>query len=630
MASAFISRRAFLARAGATALVAGLSLRGQERRLPNVVLIYTDDQGYADAACQGAAYPTPNLDRLAREGVRFTDFYSPYASCSPSRAGLLTGCYPPRVGMNHVLNPNSRTGLNPEETTIADLLKPLGYATACVGKWHVGHHPQFLPTKQGFDEFFGLPYSNDMWPVGYDGVSKAKAQYPALPLIEGDQAIETIDNLAEQGELTTRYTERSLDFIRRNRNQPFFLYLAHSMVHVPLAVSSKFRGKSGLGLFADVVMELDWSVGEILRTLAEIGQDRNTLVIFTSDNGPWLSFGNHAGSVGPLRGGKGNTFDGGQREICLMRWPEAIPPGRVQREPASAIDLLPTIAEMVGAPLPDRPIDGKSILPLMRGTAGATCPYEALLFYYGNGKLEALRAGRWKLHFPHDYRQYEGFEPGKDGFPGRVGKGHIEWELFDLQEDIGERRNLAAEQPETVQRLRALGEGMDAEIQQNKRPPGQVPGPEPETIVAKPTVPTPISANSAGQFVCPAGLARIEHANGARYVEGAKRQNIGNWGSLETVVSWQLQGIPAGRYHVLVRYSMAPPLTGGEFRVTLGDAATQGATRATSGWTDYQESDAGSLVVPAAGNWSVTIQGTKLAGDRCVMNLHSLRLEPLP
>lgn len=624
-----MSRRAFLAQLGGAALVAALPMRGQERRLPNVVLIYTDDQGYADAACYGASYATPNLDRLAREGVRFTDYYSPYASCSPSRAGMLTGCYPPRVGMNHVLGPLERIGLNPEETTIADMLKPLGYATACVGKWHVGHLPEFLPTKQGFDEYFGLPYSNDMWPVGYDGVSKAKSQYPPLPLIEGEKPIEVIDSLAKQGELTTRYTERAVDFIRRNAQRPFFLYLPHSMVHVPIAVSSKFKGKSGQGLFADVVMELDWSVGEILRVLAETGQDRNTLVIYTSDNGPWLCFGNHAGSVGPLRGGKGNTFDGGQREICLMRWPDQIPAGQVQREPASSIDLLPTIAEITGAPLPQQPIDGKSILPLMRGEAGAKCPHEGLLFYYGNGKLEAIRSGRWKLHFPHDYRQYEGFEPGKDGFPGKVGKGHIEWELFDLEADIGERQNLAAEQPEIVQRLRELGERMDADIQQNKRPVGRIPGPEPEQVTVKPTAPTPIAAAN-GQYLCPARLARIDEAKGARYVEGVGRQNIGNWHALDTTVSWQLLAVPAGRYRVLVRYSLAAPLDGGEFQVRLGDATAQGKTKSTQGWTDYQDCDAGIVTVAQTGDTALTVQGTRLAQDRCVMNLHSVRLVPVP
>ncbi|MDX9978932.1 MAG: sulfatase [Lentisphaeria bacterium] len=630
MSFAAVSRRNFFAQLGGALFAAGVPVRGAERRSPNVVLIYTDDQGYGDAACHGASYPTPNLDRLAAEGVRFTDFYSPHASCSPSRAGLLTGCYPLRVGIRQVLSPSSRIGLNPEEVTIADLLKPLGYATACVGKWHVGHHPEFLPTRQGFDEFFGLPYSNDMWPLGYDGKHKPGSRHPPLPLLEGESVVETIDSLADQDELTTRYTERAVAFIRKQQDQPFFLYLAHSMVHVPLGVSSKFRGRSGQGLFADAVMEIDWSVGEILAALGEIGQDRNTLVVFTSDNGPWLNFGTHSGSVGPLRGGKGNTFDGGQREICLMRWPEFIPAGLVQREPASGIDLLPTIAEATGAALPAQPIDGRSILPLMRGERGARNPHEALLFYYGDGKLEAVRSGRWKLHFPHDYRQYEGFEPGRDGLPGRVGKGRIEWALFDLAEDIGERNNLAEQQPEVVRRLRELAERMDGDIRQHMRPAGQVPGEEPEAVVPQPTVPTPIRADVDGQFLCPAALARIDRANGARYVVGKTRQNIGKWHSLDTVVAWQIKDLPAGRYRVLVRYSLADSLPGSEFQATLGAAVGRGKTRTTRGWSDYQDSDAGILAVPTAGDVELAIQGTRLSGGKCVMNLHSARLVPVP
>lgn len=625
-----VSRRAFLAQLGGGLLAAALPTRAQERRLPNVVLIYTDDQGYADAACYGAPYATPHLDRLSREGVRFTDFYSPHASCSPSRAGLLTGCYPLRVGIRQVLFPHSRIGLNPEEVTIADLLKPLGYATACVGKWHLGHHPDFLPTRQGFDEFFGLPYSNDMWPVGYDGNPKATSNYPPLPLLEGERVVETIDDLAGQDQLTTRYTERAVAFIREQRGRPFFLYLAHSMVHVPLGVSSKFRGKSGLGLYGDVVMELDWSVGEILSALAATGQDENTLVIFTSDNGPWLNFGNHAGSVGPLRGGKGNTFDGGQRVISLMRWPAAIPAGLVQREPAGAIDLLPTIAEMVGAPLPDHPIDGKSILPLMRGVPGAQSPHEALLFHYGSGGLEAIRSGRWKLHFPHDYRKYEGFEPGRDGFPGRVGKGRIEWALFDVVADIGERDNRAADHPEVVSRLRELGERLDRELRQQMRPPGRIGGGEPEAVAVQTTVPTPIRADGKGQFLCAAGLALLDPAHGARYVVGGGRRNIGYWHSLKTVVSWQVKDMPAGRYRVMVRHSLAAPLAGGEFQVALGEAVGRGTTRTTRDWSDYQDSEAGILDVPTAGDQELTIRGTKLAAGRCLMNLHSIRLVPVP
>jgi arylsulfatase A-like enzyme len=630
MPCAAVSRRDFLARTGALALASAVPLRAQVReRPPNVVLIYADDQGYGDAACYGADYPTPNLDRMAQEGVRFTDYYSPYASCSPSRAGMLTGCYPPRVSMNHVLGPRAGIGLNPEETTIADMLKPLGYATACVGKWHIGDYPDFLPTKQGFDEYFGLPYSNDMWPVGYDGKPRPKKNYPPLPLIEGDKVIETIDNLDEQAQLTTRYTEKAVDFIRRNAARPFFLYLPHTMVHVPIAVSDKFKGKSGKGLFGDAVMELDWSVGQILQAIQQIGQDQNTLVIYTSDNGPWLNFGNHAGSVGPLRGGKGNTFDGGQREIGLMRWPGTIPAGLVQTEPASSIDLLPTIAEITGAALPEKKIDGLSMLPLMRGDRKAKCPHEALLFYYGSGQLQAIRSGRWKLHFPHSYRSYEGVAPGKDGFPGKYAKGKIGLELFDLRAEIGERTNVAEANPDVVKRLQDLAKTMDDEIQRNKRPPGRRPGAVPEKIVAKPLQPKPIAADAHGAFVCPALHARLANPDGARYVESQYRKNIGNWHSLDLVVSWQLQDLPAGRYRVVVRQALEHPLAGGEFVVSVGDAKVQGNVKTTPSWRECVDVDAGIVAVPKPGTQTVSIQGTKLSSGRCVMNLNCLRLVPV-
>ncbi|MCK5803694.1 MAG: sulfatase-like hydrolase/transferase [Lentisphaeria bacterium] len=598
------------------------------KRPPNVIIIFTDDQGYADAGCYGATgYETPHLDRMAAEGVRFTDFYSPYASCSPSRAGLLTGCYPPRVGINGVLSPNSLIGLNPEETTIADMLKPLGYATSCIGKWHIGHHPEFLPRKHGFDEFFGLPYSNDMWPVHYDGKRRAKSHYPPLPLIENEKTVETIETLEQQGQLTTRYTERAVDFIRRNRRKPFFLYLAHSMVHVPIAVSEKFRGKSKQGLFGDVVMELDWSVGRILSTLAETGLDEDTLVVFTSDNGPWLNYGNHAGSVGPLRGGKGNTFEGGQREIGLMRWPGVIPAGVVQREPASAIDLLPTIAEITGAALPKKKIDGASILPLLKALPGARTPHEALFQYYGGGKLQAVRAGRWKLHFPHHYRQYEGFKPGADGFPGRLGRGRIEWSLFDLQTDVGERRDVAANHPDIVARLRRLGEEHTREMHANARPPGRRPGPPPEKIRTVATKPVLIQADKDGMLLCHARNARILNPKGARYVESSKRQNIGSWHSLETAVSWQVEVPTAGVYRVLVTQSLARPLTGGVFRVVCGAEAAQAACKTTPSWSSYARVDTGMLYLPA-GRAELRLEALKLSGGRCLMNLKSVTLIP--
>ncbi|MFC1661229.1 sulfatase-like hydrolase/transferase, partial [Gemmatimonadota bacterium] len=318
------TRRDFLQKMGAAGLAvsAGTLVQGCVRERisssrPNVVLIFTDDQGYADVGVFGArGFLTPNLDRLAAEGMRFTDFYASQAVCSASRASLLTGCYAERVSILGALSPGAEVGLHPDEVTIAEMLKPLGYATAMFGKWHLGHNREFLPLQHGFDEYLGVPYSNDMWPVEYDGTPAKggnKASYPPLPLVEGNETVETLLDMEGQDRLTTRYTERAVSFIERHVGEPFFLYLAHSMPHVPLGVSDKYRGQSAQGKYGDVIEEIDWSVGQVLEALDRHGLSQNTLVIFTSDNGPWLNFGNHAGSAGPLREGKGTAFEGGPR-----------------------------------------------------------------------------------------------------------------------------------------------------------------------------------------------------------------------------------------------------------------------------------------------------------------------------
>lgn len=441
----------------------------QVQQKPNIVIILTDDQGYGDAACYGATdIETPNLDRMAREGIRLTDYYAPHASCSPSRAGLLTGCYPVRVGIPEVLGPYSDEGLSPDEKTIAAMLRSAGYATACVGKWHLGHLPQFSPIHHGFDEFFGLPYSNDMWGRHPDQDYWSKA--PPLMLIEGLEPVREIASMADQEELTTLYTERAAAYIRKNKDRPFFLYLAHNMPHVPLAVSNKFKGKSRRGIYGDVIMEIDWSVGQLMRTLEEEGLAENTLVIFTSDNGPWLSYGSHAGSAGPLREGKGTTFDGGQRDIFLAWAPGLVAAGRVCREPVMGIDLLPTVAELCEAELPQRKIDGLSILPLLKGGDGAKTPHEALFFHYTmSGRLEAVRSGRWKLHFPHEYRTLGGRAGRSDGLPIDYERAFVGLELFDLESDVAESRDVAAAHPEVVERLVALGLAHAEEINRNVR-----------------------------------------------------------------------------------------------------------------------------------------------------------------
>jgi arylsulfatase len=442
-----------------------------DTRPPNFVVIFTDDQGYADVGCFGAkGFTTPNLDRMAREGMRFTNFHVSEAVCSASRASLLTGCYTNRVSVAGCYFPWSKEGLNPEEETIADVLKKKGYATAIFGKWHLGHHKKFMPLQQGFDEYLGVPYSNDMWPVDYTGKplnqknkgsKPKKATYPPLPLIDGNEKVAEMMTLEEQDTLTTRYTERAVRFIEKNRDKPFFLYVPHSMPHVPLGVSKKFKGKSEYGKYGDVIMEIDWSVGKILEALKANGLDENTLVIFTSDNGPWLNFGNHAGQAEPLREGKGTSWEGGKRVPCIMRWPGRIPGGATCDRLAATLDILPTLAALAGAPLPERKIDGINVLPLLEGDPDAN-PRDHFFYYYPAGgkchQLQAVTDGRWKLHFPHGYRSYEGVKPGKGGAPGPYAKGETGLALFDLKNDIGERHDVKDDHPEIMERLMALGE----------------------------------------------------------------------------------------------------------------------------------------------------------------------------
>jgi arylsulfatase A-like enzyme len=436
------------------------AVSGAAERLPNFVLIFIDDMGYADIGPFGAeGYETPHLDRLAEEGMQFTDFVVSSAVCSASRAALLTGCYHRRVGIAGALSHRSNHGLHADEVTLAEICKQKGYATACFGKWHLGHHPKFLPRRHGFDEYFGLPYSNDMWPLHPRFVHlppdapERRDNYPPLPLIQGNRVVDADVSAADQAQLTTWYTERAVDFIARHADDPFLLYVPHSMVHVPLFVSDKFRGRSGRGTFGDVVMEIDWSVGQILEALQRYDLDGDTLVIFTSDNGPWLSYGDHAGSAGPLREGKGTSFEGGVREPTLMRWPGKIPPGSVCSELASTIDLLPTVAALIGAELPAHPIDGHDLRPLLWAEPGARSPHESFYYYYGGGQLQAVRDRRWKLHFPHDYRTLAGRPGGTGGTPASYQQGRIGQQLFDLHEDVGETTDVSAQHPDVVARL---------------------------------------------------------------------------------------------------------------------------------------------------------------------------------
>ena len=427
--------------------------------LPNIIVIFADDQGYADVGVFGAnGFATPNIDRMAAEGRRFTNFHVPQPVCSASRAGLLTGCYSNRIGIHGALGPDAKHGIADTEMTLAQLLKQKGYATGMAGKWHLGHYPQFLPTHHGFDEYYGLPYSNDMWPLHPEA---KPGSYPPLPLIEGDRVVKLGLTHEDQEQLTTQYTEHAVSFIERNRDRPFFFYLAHSMPHVPLHVSSKFKGKSQQGLYGDVIMEIDWSVGEIMNTLKKYGLDNNTLVIFTSDNGPWLSYGNHAGSAGPLREGKGTSWEGGTREPCVMRWPKVIPARSTCDELLMTIDLFPTLAKRVGAEMPKHKIDGLDVWPLLSGQRGAGNPHEGYYNYYEVNQLQAVTSGdgRWKFVLPHTYRTLGGRPAGRDGIPAKYEARKVEQpELYDLKADIGETRDLAARHPDIVRRLLVLAE----------------------------------------------------------------------------------------------------------------------------------------------------------------------------
>ena len=431
---------------------------------PNVIIMFCDDMGYADIGPFGAeGYETPNLDRLAQEGMAFTDFYVGQSFCSPSRAALLTGCYPLRVSIPGNFGPSSNTGLNPDEMTIAEVLKQRGYATAMYGKWHLGHLPKFLPTSQGFDEWFGIPYSNDMWPYHPD----PRYNFPDLPLMEGEKVLNPAIQPKDQVQLTTWFTERAIAFIEKNRELPFLVYLPHPMPHVPLYTSSKFLGKTD-SVYRDVISEIDWSVGEILDSLKSNGIDDNTLFVFTSDNGPWLLDGNHGGSAGPLREGKGTRFEGGFRVPCVMRWPDRIPAGSVCGEVASSMDLLPTLAAIVGLSMPkDHVIDGKDIQSLMFGESGKESPHEAF-YYFNQDGLIGVRSGKWKMLYPHNYNVPS--PPGMDGVHGEYEQKSIDLALFDLSSDVGETKNLASRYPEILARLEILAEVARQDIGSRSKP----------------------------------------------------------------------------------------------------------------------------------------------------------------
>ncbi len=482
----------------------------QEGKKPNIILLFTDDQGYADVSRNGGKIKTPNIDNMAAEGMLFTDFYVPSPSCAPSRSALMTGSYParsyvsPNMPDNAVPNlvkmkdipkdevsavdwsfmqevmkkyPEAKLarhlwGLRDSDVTMSEMLKNAGYTTMMYGKWHLGEAPKHHPTEHGFDGYFGVPQSvsvrapsdNNPWMIANE------VFFPMQPFFVNDSITEY---QADSSLLTKRYTEHAIDYIKTHKDTSFFIHMAYAMPHVPIGASRDFLGKSGQGLYGDVITEIDWSVGEILKTLKELGLEDNTLVVFTSDNGPWLAYGDYAGSAAPLREGKGTSFEGGVREPGIMWWPGKIKAGRVCTEPAMTIDLYPTFAEIAGGKLPDYPIDGKSILSLMTDP-NAKSPQEAYYFFdVGNipkyEGLIAIRKGDWKLFFPYNYKTAENIPLGKGGEMVSLPEATIPLSLFNLHDDLGERNNVAAEHPKIVKELKRMALDFEKDILANQR-----------------------------------------------------------------------------------------------------------------------------------------------------------------
>jgi arylsulfatase len=472
----------------AIACVLGVPPEGAEVALPNLVVVFCDDMGWGDApgfALPGFEPPAytrdmPNLARLAREGAVFRHFYSAQPVCSASRAALLTGCYPNRIGIHGALFPDAKVGISADERTLAEMLREKGYATLIAGKWHLGHLPEFNPTRHGFDEYFGIPYSNDMWPARFN-----RKDFPELPLMDGAQAVDFVRSLEDQGALTARLTRRATDFIRREAEakRPFFAYLAHPQPHAPIAAGAGFAPESRRALYGAVMREIDWSVGEVLRALDESGAAERTIVLFTSDNGPWLSYGSDAGSSGGLREGKGTTFEGGVREPCFLRWPGHVPAGAVSDVPWMTIDLFASMQAIVGAPpaSPERPVDGRDAREVWRCAPDAKPSQESYFFYYHTNELQGVRMGKWKLTLPCRSRTLDGKPGGVDGGEVAYVMKDVPLALYDLERDPAESTDVSAEQPEVmaelmrhVERARAdLGDALTKREGSGRRAPGR-------------------------------------------------------------------------------------------------------------------------------------------------------------
>jgi len=464
----------------ACAMVVSLSFSacGDDEK-PNIILVFLDDAGYADFGVTGSSTPTPTIDALARDGVQFTQFYDASPVCSASRAALLTGRYPDRFSFENVLFPEDTTGLPQEEETLAELLQGQGYSTHIFGKWHLGHFTGALPLSHGFDEYYGIPYSNDMWPYKRDiqapddeqaYVSDPDSPRPPLPLYEGDEIVKANVTPSDQKMLMQLFTDRAIEVIEADSTEPFFIYLPYSAAHIPLFVRDEIKGKSGGSLYQDVIYEHDVQMARIMKSLRDQGIEQDTLVIFTSDNGPWTVWGDHAGSAGDMRGFKMTTFEGGIRVFAAMRWPAGFDSGVTVTSPVMTIDILPTIAEIIGATPSGEKLDGRSLVSLIKGAQPAGAKPRTLYNYF-LGVLESMRYGKWKLHFPHEARTVT--RTGSAGFRGDYGKEQIGWSLFDLDNDPGERVNLVDRHPDIVEKLKKMAAEFSSDLEASKKPMGE-------------------------------------------------------------------------------------------------------------------------------------------------------------
>ena len=436
-----------------------LACNNKSQEKPNIVFILTDDLAYADLSSYGSNdIETPFLDKMASDGVKLTSYYAAQAVCSASRAAILTGCYPNRLGISGAFGPKSKKGINPNEFLVSEMLKENDYKTGIFGKWHLGDAEKFLPTNHGFDEFYGILFSNDMWKFH----PERPQDYPdELMLYRNDNPIQP---LIDQSDLTKNITDESIRFIEENKDNQFFLYIAHPQPHVPLFVSNEFRGRTGNGLFADVISEIDFSVGRVMEALEKNNLTENTIIVFTSDNGPWLSYGDHAGSSGIFREGKGTAWEGGQRVPCIIKYPKEIKANTIIDVPVMGIDWMPTFSHITGSKLSNNKIDGKNIWPLLTQKQKKS-PHKELYFYYRQNELHAVRSGNWKLYFPRTYRSLNGKEGGKNGIPVKYDFNEVKSnELYNLKEDPGESINVYLQNIEKANELEKMGENARKEL----------------------------------------------------------------------------------------------------------------------------------------------------------------------